>query len=70
MILNNFEVILMAKKKEITFSAYITIDGAEPVPWESLSEKEIEDVKKQMSKNLSERMSAYFTAHPEQYDLI
>ena len=57
------------KKPEYTVELYFDRrDGSEPVPWESLSEREIKEIHKKMEANLSSAMSRYYQAHPEALD--
>lgn len=56
----------MAKKK-LTASCYISIDGADPVPWNSLTQEEKENVKVIWSERLSRHMSAYYAQHMDEY---
>lgn len=55
------------KKQELKFECYISIDGAEPVPLESLTAEEKAYASQKMTDRLSENMSRYYSAHPEQY---
>lgn len=56
--------------KELTYSCFISVDGAEPVPLESLNEDELREAEKKMSDRLSRNLSAYYSQHPEAYKHI
>lgn len=58
----------MAKKREYTFTNYISIDGAPPVPMDSLTEEQKEYCARKMAQNIGRTLSRYFTQHPEEYD--
>lgn len=53
---------------KITVRCFIEVDGAAPVPWESLSAAELERVRAKMSERLGRSVSAYYSQHPEEYD--
>ena len=57
----------MAKKSEFEYKAYISIDGAEPILWESMTPEQAADVRRRMSERLSRSMSDYYSLHPEEY---
>lgn len=57
-------------RNEITGRCFIEIDGAEAVPFDSLSAEEKERVFAIWSERLSKTMSAYYTNHPEEYERI
>lgn len=57
----------MGKSKPFTYRAYISIDGAEPIPWESMTPQQEAYVRRRMSENLSRTMSEYFSLHPDEY---
>lgn len=52
-------------KNELTYRCFIEIDGAEPVPMESLSSEEKSRVMGIWSERLSKTMSAWYSQHPE-----
>ena len=53
--------------KPLTHVSYITIHGDKRVPLQSLTEKEKEEIKRAMSKNLSKSMSLYYSQHMAEY---
>lgn len=55
---------------DIKCTCYVMIDGAEPVPIESLSQEQKEHCKRIWSDRLSRVSSAYFSSHPEEYAAI
>ena len=57
-------------RKELTGRCFIEINGAAPVPFDSLSAEEKERVMATWSERLSRTMSAYYTNHPEEYSKI
>lgn len=48
-------------------TCYISIDGSEPVEFNTLSEEQIQKCKKVWADRLSSVSSAYFTNHPQEY---
>lgn len=57
-------------RKELTGRCFIEINGAAPVPFDSLSAEEKARVMDIWSERLSRTMSAYYTNHPEEYSKI
>ena len=57
-------------RKELTGRCFIEINGAAPVPFDSLSAEEKAGAMKIWSERLSRTMSAYYTNHPEEYSKI
>ena len=58
----------MAKRKELTFQNFIRMEpDAEPVPLESLTEEQMQQVRERWRQRLSENMSRYYSLHPEEY---
>ena len=57
-------------RKELTGRCFIEINGAPPVPFDSLSAEEKAKVMEIWSERLSKTMSAYYTNHPEEYSKI
>lgn len=53
--------------KELTFTNYISIDGAEPVLMDSLSPEQLEMCRRRMAENMGRVMSEYYSEHPEKY---
>lgn len=51
-------------------TCYISLDGAEPVPIESLTREQKEHCKRVWSERLSRVSSAYYSNHPEEYAAI
>ena len=54
-------------KSEFTYKAMVSIDGAEPIPWESMTPEQEADVHRRMRERLSRTMSDYYSLHPEEY---
>lgn len=54
-------------KSEFTYRSMISIDGAEPIPWESMTPRQEADVRRRMSERLSRSMSDYYSLYPEEY---
>ena len=57
----------MGKSKPFTYRAYISIDGAEPIPLESMTPEQEAHVRSRMCENLSHTMSEYYSLHPDEY---
>ncbi len=53
--------------KELTCACYISIDGADPVPVESLNAEQIVEYSGNASERLSRNMSAYYSTHMGEY---
>lgn len=53
--------------KELTFTNYISIDGAEPVRMDSLSPEELQYCREKMAENMGRVMSDYYSNHMEEY---
>ena len=53
--------------KEITFTNYISIDGAEPVLMDSLTDEQKEYCEKKMLDRLSRNMSDYYSNHMDEF---
>lgn len=53
--------------KKLTFTNYISIDGAEPVRMDSLSPKQLEECRRRMAENMGKVMSNYYSNHMEEY---
>lgn len=51
---------------DITFRLFINCDDGEAKPFDGYNEKK----KAEIAKRLSSTMSAYFTAHPNEYERI
>lgn len=52
---------------DIKCNCFVLIDGAEPVPVESLNQEQISHCKRIWSERLSRMSSAYFSNRPEEY---
>lgn len=55
---------------ELRCRCFISIDGAAPVPFQSLTQEQAEKCKKIMSERLSKTCSTYFTNHPDEYAFV
>lgn len=53
--------------KELTFTNYISIDGAEPVRMDSLTPEQLKECRRRMAENMGRVMSEYYSKHPEKY---
>lgn len=56
--------------KGLTYTLHISINGAEPVPMDTLSAEEKAHCLEKMSERLSANMSAYYTQHPEEFERL
>lgn len=54
-------------KSEFMYRSMISIDGAEPIPWKSMTPQQEADVRRRMSERLSRSMSDYYSIHLEEY---
>lgn len=61
----------MAKNSVLGYRLFMCLDGEdEAVPLESVPAEKMEEIKDGWSKRLSENMSQYYTAHPEEYERL
>ena len=56
--------------KGLSYSLHISINGAAPVPMDTLSETEKARCLEAMSERLSANMSAYYTQHPDEFEKL
>lgn len=54
-------------KSEFQYRCMVSIDGAEPIPWESMTPEQESSVRHCMRERLSRTMSDYYSLHPEEY---
>ena len=54
-------------KSEFQYRCMVSIDGAVPIPWESMTPEQEADVHRRMRERLSRTMSDYYSLHPEEY---
>ena len=57
----------MARKNEITVVGFLILEDGGTVPMEDLTPEQRETWKEACRRRLSERMSDYFTQHPEEW---
>jgi len=57
----------MAKRKEITVRCFVSLDGAESVPLQSLSKQQRQEVSDRIAKNFAVALNEYYSQHPEEY---
>lgn len=55
---------------KLGFVNYISIDGAEPVLFNSLTDEQREAASKIMSERISRSLNRYFASHPEELDAV
>lgn len=55
------------RKNDITVVGYMILEDGSIVPFDSLTEEQKQRWREACCKRLSERLSAYFTQHPEEY---
>lgn len=60
----------MARGQPIKVRGFISIEGAPPVPMESLTKEQVARVQQVWKQRLSKNMSAYYTQHPEELRAI
>lgn len=61
----------MAKRGPLTVRMFVILDrDKDPVPFDELTPEQLEDVRERWCENLSRRMSDYYTAHPDQFELL
>ena len=57
----------MARKNEITVVGFMILEDGRKVPMEDLTPEQRETWKSRCCERLSQRLSDYFTQHPEEY---
>ncbi len=60
----------MAKRPELTAVAYVIMEDGEIVPFDEMTEEQRTRWQENTCKRLSERMSDYYTQHPDQYQRL
>lgn len=55
------------RKNDITVVGYMILEDGSIVPFEDLTEEQLQRWRERASKRLSERLSAYYSQHPEEY---
>lgn len=58
------------KKKELSFVCYMILEDGSTVPFEDLSEEQLQRFRKNAAQRLTERMSDYYTQHPEEFAML
>lgn len=58
---------MAGKRKEITVQCFVIMPDGRTVPVEDLTDEERAEWHRRQLQRLSETMSDYYTAHPEQY---
>jgi hypothetical protein len=57
----------MKKNELFPARGFMKINGADPVPIETLTKEQWDEFYKKKSENISKNVSAHYAAHPEQY---
>ena len=57
----------MAKRKELTWSCMVSLNGADPVPLESLSPEQLEYCRKVWGERMGQAINEHYRNHPEEY---
>ena len=55
------------KKDDITVVGFLILEDGRTVPFEEATEEEIQRFRANAARRLSERLSEYYTQHPEEY---
>lgn len=55
-----------SKRRELSFVCYMILEDGSTVPFEDLTEEQRRRFRENATKRLSERMSDYYTQHPEE----
>nr|DAF67535.1 MAG TPA: hypothetical protein [Caudoviricetes sp.]DAG48460.1 MAG TPA: hypothetical protein [Caudoviricetes sp.] len=56
----------MGRGKPLTVRRYLVVDGKD-IPWEELTQEQIDNWQKAASERLSKHFSRYYAQHPEEY---
>lgn len=54
-------------RNELKVRCFISIDGADPVPFGSLTVEQREEVSQRMADNVGRTLSAYYSQHMDEY---
>ncbi|MBQ9719385.1 MAG: hypothetical protein IJV64_01690 [Oscillospiraceae bacterium] len=57
-------------KKELGFACYLILEDGRAVPWDELTPEQLRRFRERATQRLSERMSDYYTQHPEEFDRL
>ncbi len=57
----------MKNERELILKINISVCGADPVPFESLSEKQLEEIRNGWDERIGKSLSAYYSEHPKKY---
>lgn len=55
------------RKDDITFVCYLILEDGTTVPWEETTEAQRQRFRENATKRLTQRMSDYYSQHPEEY---
>lgn len=58
------------RKDDLSFVCYVILEDGRNVPFEELTPEEHQRFRENAAKRLSDRMSAYYTQHPEEYQKL
>lgn len=55
------------RKDDLTFVCYLILEDGTTVPWEETTEAQRKRFRENATKRLTQRMSDYYSQHPEEY---
>lgn len=55
------------RKDDLSFVCYLILEDGTVVPWEETTEEQRARFRENATKRLTERMSDYYTRHPEEF---
>ena len=58
------------KRKELGFVCYMILEDGSTVPFEDLTEEQRRRFRENAAEQLSQRMSDYYTQHPEEFERL
>lgn len=56
----------MRKSRELKVVSYVSVDGAPPVRWDSLTDKERDGLSERIMNNIGKTLSNQISEHPEE----
>lgn len=60
----------MAKRQPLTYTLKLKLPDGNVVPWEELTEEQIENWRAEATERSRKYLNAYYANHPEEYDLL
>ena len=55
------------RKDDLSFVCYMILEDGSTVPFEDLTQEQLQRFRENATRRLTERMSDYYTQHPDEY---